>query len=110
MVLYDSLPRPRRSITSAAARADRCDSSFRTGSNSASRAAAAAAFFAARLLTEEPSFLPRAYGSKAAPAAARVSAASALLDRGWGRPAQPHTGEDDKDIQVTIRNIVEPRR
>ena len=49
-------------------------------------------------------------GSKAAPVAARVSAASALLDRGWGRPAQPHTGEDDKDIQVTIRNIVEPRR
>jgi hypothetical protein len=49
-------------------------------------------------------------GSKAAPAAARVSAAQALLDRGWGRPAQPHTGEDDKDIQVTIRNIVEPRR
>ena len=54
MVLYDSFPRPRRSITSAAARADRCDSSFRTGSSSASRAAAAAAFFAASLLTEEP--------------------------------------------------------
>ena len=42
--------------------------------------------------------------------AARVSAAQALLDRGWGKPAQPHTGEDDKDIQVTIRNLVEPRR
>jgi len=48
-------------------------------------------------------------GSKAAPAAARVSAAQALLDRGWGKAAQPHTGEDDKDIQVTIRTIVEPR-
>ena len=47
---------------------------------------------------------------EAVPAAARVSAASILLDRGWGKPAQPHTGEDDKDIQVTIRNIVEPRR
>ena len=46
-------------------------------------------------------------GSKAAPAAARVSAAQALLDRGWGKPAQPHTGEDDKDIQVTIRSITE---
>jgi hypothetical protein len=46
-------------------------------------------------------------GSKAAPAAARVSAASALLDRGWGKPAQPHTGEDDKDIRITIRQIVE---
>jgi hypothetical protein len=30
-----------------------------------------------------------------------VSAAQALLDRGWGKAAQPHTGEDDKDIQVT---------
>ena len=46
-------------------------------------------------------------GSKAAPAAARVSAAQALLDRGWGKPAQPHTGEDDKDIRVTIRQITE---
>src|SRR4029077_453228 len=45
-------------------------------------------------------------GSKAAPAAARVSAAQALLDRGLGKAAQPHTGEDDKDIRVTIRNIV----
>ena len=42
-------------------------------------------------------------GSKAAPAAARVSAAQALLDRGWGKAPQPHTGEDDKDIRVTIR-------
>ena len=33
-------------------------------------------------------------GSKAAPAAARVSAAQALLDRGWGKAPQPHTGED----------------
>ncbi len=46
-------------------------------------------------------------GSKAAPAAARVSAASALLDRGWGKAPQPHTGEDDKDIHVTIRQIIE---
>jgi len=30
-----------------------------------------------------------------APAAARVTAAQALLDRGWGRPAQPiENGED----------------
>jgi hypothetical protein len=28
-----------------------------------------------------------------APAAARVAAASALLDRGWGKPAQAMTGE-----------------
>ena len=38
--------------------------------------------------------------------AARVSAAQALLDRGWGKPAQPHTGEDG-DIRVTLRTITE---
>ena len=37
---------------------------------------------------------------------ARVSAAQALLDRGWGKPAQPHTGEDG-DIRVTLRTITE---
>ena len=46
-------------------------------------------------------------GSKAAPAAARVSAAQDLLDRGWGKLAQPHTGEHDKDIRITIRQITE---
>jgi len=49
-------------------------------------------------------------GSKAAPAAARVTAASALLDRGWGKAPQQYTGEDGEAIRVTIRNIVEPRR
>ena len=43
------------------------------------------------------------------PPAARVQAASVLLDRGWGKPPQAHTGEDDKDIRVTIRQIVECR-
>jgi hypothetical protein len=42
--------------------------------------------------------------------AARVQAVGMLLDRGWGKAPQPHTGEDDKDICVTIRNIVEERR
>jgi hypothetical protein len=46
-------------------------------------------------------------GSKAAPAAARVSAASALLDRGWVKAPQPHSGEDGGDIRITIRQIVE---
>jgi hypothetical protein len=45
-----------------------------------------------------------------APPRARIQAADILLDRGWGKPTQPHTGEDDKDIHVTIRNIVEERR
>jgi hypothetical protein len=39
--------------------------------------------------------------------AARVQAANILLDRGWGRPPQAHTGEDGDDIRVTIRQIVE---
>ena len=46
----------------------------------------------------------------AVPPAARVSAAGILLDRGWGRAPQSHTGEDDKDIRITLRNIVEERR
>ena len=37
----------------------------------------------------------------------RVVAAVALLDRGWGRPPQAHTGPDgDGNIRVTIRHIV----
>ena len=36
-------------------------------------------------------------GSKAAPAAARVSAASALLDRGWGKPQHREMLGDDED-------------
>src|SRR6476620_14001 len=40
--------------------------------------------------------------------AARVSAAVALLDRGWGKPPQAHTGEDGKgSIRVVIRHILE---
>jgi hypothetical protein len=35
-----------------------------------------------------------------APAAARVSAAEALLNRGWGKPAQPLTGEDGGPILI----------
>jgi hypothetical protein len=40
--------------------------------------------------------------------AARVAAACALLDRGWGKPPQTHTGPDgEADIQVTIWHLVE---
>ena len=39
---------------------------------------------------------------------ARVSAACALLDRGWGKPPQAHTGADGEgSIQITIRHLVE---
>src|SRR5215831_14088904 len=40
--------------------------------------------------------------------AARVAVAAALLDRGWGRPPQAHTGEDGEGaIQIIVRNITE---
>jgi hypothetical protein len=38
---------------------------------------------------------------------ARVSAAQALLDRGWGKAIQPHTGEEGGDIRVVIRQIID---
>ena len=41
---------------------------------------------------------------------ARVSAAIALLDRGWGKPAQAHADEQgDGPIKVVIRHIVHGR-
>ena len=48
-----------------------------------------------------------------APPAARVSAATALLDRGWGKPSQAITGDDELDpirvIQEIRRTLVNPR-
>ena len=42
-----------------------------------------------------------------APPSARIQAIAILLDRGWGRAPQAHTGEDGGDIRVVIRQIVE---
>jgi hypothetical protein len=41
----------------------------------------------------------------AAPPAARIAAANALLDRGWGKPAQPvdADGEGGTALQITYR-------
>ena len=42
------------------------------------------------------------------PPAARVQAASVLLDRGWGKPPQAIIGANGEgDIKVTIRHILE---
>lgn len=39
--------------------------------------------------------------------AARVAAAVALLDRGWGKPPQAHTADNGEGpVQVVIRHIV----
>ena len=42
-----------------------------------------------------------------APHAARVSAATALLDRGWGKPAQAIVGgdEDDNAIKLIVTGV-----
>jgi hypothetical protein len=41
--------------------------------------------------------------SEDATAAARVAAANALLDRGWGKPPQAHTNEDGAPFAVLQR-------
>jgi hypothetical protein len=43
---------------------------------------------------------------KDTPPAARVQAASALLDRGWGKPTQPISGDDDMPALVTRIELV----
>ena len=41
----------------------------------------------------------------------RMKAIEMLFERGWGKPAQPHTGEDGAgDIRITIRNIIEGKK
>jgi len=45
--------------------------------------------------------------AEGSPPAARVAAVNSLLDRGWGRPDQQHTGADGGDITVVIRQIID---
>lgn len=47
-----------------------------------------------------------------APAAARVSAANAILDRGWGKPSQAvvHTGKDGGPIETKDQSNTEVAR
>ena len=41
----------------------------------------------------------------------RIRAIDMLWERGWGRPAQPVTGEDGEgEIKIIIRNIIEEKR
>ena len=42
---------------------------------------------------------------------ARLRAAHMLWERGWGKPAQPHTGADGEgDISITVRHILEGKK
>lgn len=41
-----------------------------------------------------------------APPAARVAAITALLDRGWGKPTQPVSGDDDAPgISIIVTGV-----
>jgi len=41
----------------------------------------------------------------------QLRASDLLLQRGWGKAAQPMTGADGEGaIEITIRNITEPRK
>ena len=42
--------------------------------------------------------LVKIYSNPKTGAAARVAAANSLLDRGWGKPAQVHTGDPDQPV------------
>ncbi len=42
---------------------------------------------------------------------ARIQASAILLDRGWGKAAQPLTGQDGEGaIELTIRHITEGKK
>jgi hypothetical protein len=41
---------------------------------------------------------------------ARCTAIGMLLERGWGKPAQPITGADGGELRITIRTIIEEHR
>lgn len=45
-----------------------------------------------------------------APPAARVSAATALLDRGWGKPSQPLTGKDEEPLGIDVAMMTSTER
>ncbi len=61
---------------------------------------------AAQAFTEDAlSTLAEIMRSPEHPAAARVSAASALLDRGHGKPKQPLTGGEDDDNPLIVTGV-----
>jgi hypothetical protein len=42
--------------------------------------------------------------------AVKVSACAQLLDRGWGKPNQPHEAHVEGELRITIRNILEGKK
>lgn len=48
-----------------------------------------------------------------APPAARVAAANSILDRGWGKPTQPISGDDEGDpikLIAKIERVIVPAK
>lgn len=43
-----------------------------------------------------------------APAAARIAAANSLLERGWGKPTQPISGDEENPLRIIrrIENVI----
>ena len=42
--------------------------------------------------------------------AARVAAAVALLDRGWGKPNQPHEAKIEGSLEIILRDIAAEKK
>jgi len=42
--------------------------------------------------------------------AARVTAAIALLDRGWGKPNQPHEAKLEGSLEIILRDIAAEKK
>ena len=46
-----------------------------------------------------------------APAGARVTAAKALLERGWGKPGKPpNDGNRSRPVTQIVRKVIDPKR
>lgn len=51
--------------------------------------------------------LSKAMTAERAPWAARISAATAILDRGWGKPVQTIAGDSDAPIEVRMTRLLD---
>lgn len=45
-----------------------------------------------------------------APPASRVAASEAILNRGWGKPTQPVSGDGENPLEVVMRTVYENAR
>ena len=63
---------------------------------------------AARVYSDDAlSTLVEVMKDKGAPPSARVSAANGVLDRAWGKPSQPLSGDEESPLEIVTRIILE---